>query len=136
MSSKILIGETDLARLRALLDASSTGRDDEALDALDAELARAVVLPPKDIPSHVVTMNSHVVFEEEETGKRREVTLVYPKDANANEGKISILAPVGSALLGLSVGQSIRWPLPGGKVKHYKIVEVTFQPEASGDFNL
>jgi regulator of nucleoside diphosphate kinase len=136
MSSKILIGERDLARLKALLDSHSDGRDSEAFDALDAELSRAEVVPSSEIPSYVVTMNSHVVFEDEETKTRREITLVYPKEADASQGKISILAPVGSALLGLSVGQAIRWPLPGGKSKQYKIVAVTFQPEASGNFEL
>lgn len=136
MSSKILIGERDLARLKALLDSHAGARDSEAFDALDAELGRADVVPSNEIPSHVVTMNSHVVFEDEDTGTRREITLVYPKDADASQGKISILAPVGSALLGLSVGQAIRWPLPGGKSKQYKIVAVTFQPEAAGDFEL
>ncbi|MNJ47572.1 Regulator of nucleoside diphosphate kinase [compost metagenome] len=61
---------------------------------------------------------------------------MYPKDANADEGKISILAPIGSALLGLSVGEQIDWPAPGGKTLKLKLLEVEYQPEAAGDFDL
>ncbi len=64
------------------------------------------------------------------------MTLVYPKDADVDQGKVSVLAPVGSALLGLSVGQSIRWPLPGGTIRHLRVVSVTYQPEAAGDLDL
>jgi regulator of nucleoside diphosphate kinase len=61
------------------------------------------------------------------------VKLVYPKDANAAEGKISVLAPIGSALLGLRTGQTIEWQVPHG-TKHIRVVEICYQPEASGDF--
>jgi regulator of nucleoside diphosphate kinase len=60
---------------------------------------------------------------------------VYPHDADVDQGKVSVLAPVGSALLGLSVGQSIRWPLPGGKTRHLGVVTVSYQPEAAGDLD-
>ncbi|MCY1459732.1 Regulator of nucleoside diphosphate kinase [compost metagenome] len=62
--------------------------------------------------------------------------MVYPKDANADEGKISILAPIGSALLGLSVGEKIDWPAPGGKTLKLELLAVEYQPEAAGDFDL
>ena len=89
----------------------------------------AVVVEPTKIPPDVVTMNSRVRFEDLDTG-------VYPKDADVNEGRVSVLAPVGSALLGLSVGQSIQWPLPGEKNRHLRVVSVTYQPEAAGDLDL
>jgi regulator of nucleoside diphosphate kinase len=73
---------------------------------------------------------------EQSSGKDYHLTLVYPKDANADEGKISILAPVGSALLGLQVGQHIDWPAPGGKTLKLELLEVKYQPEAAGDFEL
>ncbi len=87
-----------------------------ALIALQTELDRAeTVVGHDEVPADVVTMNSRVHCREESSGKDYHLTLVYPKDANADEGKISILAPVGSALLGLQVGQHIDWPAPGGK---------------------
>jgi regulator of nucleoside diphosphate kinase len=93
---------------------------------------RAVVVPRNEIPNDVVTMNSRVIFEIESTGERREITLVYPKDADIDSGKISVLVPIGTALLGLRVGQSIDWELPNGRKQRYRIVEVPFQPEAAG----
>src|SRR5688500_16865654 len=71
------------------------------LEKLENELARAVVVPRDQIPKHAVTMNSRVLFENETTGERREITLVYPANADIDSGKISILVPVGTALLGL-----------------------------------
>ena len=81
-------------------------------------------------------MNSRVVFVDEATGKQREITLVYPNDADATNSRISILAPIGSALLGLSIGQSINWTMPNGNAKRFRIVKVLYQPEAAGDFQL
>ena len=94
---------------------------------------RAKVVPRDKIPKDVVTMNSRVIFENETTGEQREVTLVYPGSADIDAGRISVLVPVGTALLGLRVGQSIDWELPGGKKQRYRIVEVPFQPEAAGE---
>lgn len=81
-------------------------------------------------------MNSRVHCREQSSGKDYHLTLVYPKDANPDEGKISILAPVGSALLGLQTGQHINWPAPGGKTLKLELLEVIYQPEAAGDFDL
>lgn len=101
---------------------------------LEAELARAEVVEPKDIPSTVVTMNSTVKFKIESTSKDFYLTLVYPEDVDAKSGTISILAPVGSALLGLSRGDQIEWPKPGGGVLQVRVEEVTYQPERSGEY--
>jgi len=84
------------------------------------------------VPPDVVTMNSRVVYRDEETGETREVTLSYPQDASLEQGRVSVLAPVGAALLGLSVGQEIDWQLPGGKTKRLHILSVTYQPQAAG----
>lgn len=130
---RIIVTETDLDRLRRLLDHQG---DSETADMLEAELGRAEVVASEAVPPNVVTMNSTVVFEDVQTGDRREVTLVYPQDASASTGRVSILAPVGAALLGLSVGQSIDWPLPNGRTKQLRIVEVKYQPEAAGHFTL
>ncbi len=132
----LIVTEADLERLRQVVDHSGGGRTAEFAEMLDAELTRARVVTPEKVPSDVVTMNSKVVFEDEQTGERREVTLVYPREASSDDGRISVLAPIGSALIGLSVGQSIAWPLPGGRTKKLRIVAIPYQPEASGHFNL
>jgi len=131
----IVVTEKDLQRLHALID-SRAERDAEAAELLEEELTRAVVVPQNQIPANVVTMNSRVVFEDEQTKQQREVTLVYPGAADAASHKVSVLAPVGAALLGLAVGQSIDWPLPGGRTARLRILSVLYQPEASGDFEL
>ncbi len=130
---KIIISSLDAIRLEKLLeslpDSVFPGKDD-----LEAELSRAEVVDPKEIPSTVVTMNSTVKFEIVSTSKDFYLTLVYPKDVDANGGTISILAPVGSALLGLSQGDEIEWPKPGGGVLQVRIKDVTYQPERSGEY--
>lgn len=127
----IYLTQDDLDRLLDLLEAYAAGAGGRRFERLEAELARARVVPPGQIPRDVVTMNSRVVFENEETGERREITLVYPKDANIDSGKVSILVPVGTALLGLRVGQSIDWTLPSGQKYRYRVIAVPYQPEAA-----
>ncbi|MEQ1887497.1 MAG: nucleoside diphosphate kinase regulator [Bryobacteraceae bacterium] len=133
MKPKIVLSSLDVVRLESLLkslpDEAFPGRDD-----LEAELARAEIVDPKEIPPTVVTMNSTVRFKIESSSKEFHLTLVYPKDTDASGGTISILAPVGSALLGLSVGDEIEWPKPGGGVLRVRIEEVTYQPERSGEY--
>ncbi|HYO53802.1 nucleoside diphosphate kinase regulator [Archangium sp.] len=128
---RIVVTSTDLERLRTLID---TTAGDKA-DVLDAELLRAEVVDPTQVPPDVVTMNSRVVYRDEDTQETREVTLSYPKDASLEQGRVSVLAPVGAALLGLSVGQEIEWQLPGGKHKRLRIMSVTYQPQAAGHFH-
>ena len=128
---RIVVTSTDMERLRTLID---TTAGDKA-DALDAELLRAEVVEPAQVPPDVVTMNSRVVYRDEDTGERREVTLSYPQDASLEQGRVSVLAPVGAALLGLSVGQEIDWQLPGGKTKRLRIVSVNYQPQAAGHYH-
>lgn len=127
----IVISSLDMQRLEnllATLPASTPG-----VDELRIELDRADVREPQSMPATVVTMNSMVVFEIEESGERFERLLCYPRDAGT-PGAISILAPLGSAVLGLSVGQSIDWPLPGGKVRSVRVVDISYQPERTGNF--
>lgn len=126
---QIYLTQTDMDRLMKLVEANPGQR----LEKLERELVRANVVPRGEIPKDVVTMNSRVVFENETTGERREVTLVFPAHADIEAGRISVLVPVGTALLGLRAGQSIDWELPGGEKQRYKIVKVPFQPEAAGE---
>ena len=129
----IHLGERDLDRLREVVDRHAAGRDAAAAAQLEAELDRAVILPAGALPRDLVAMGSRVVFEDE-TGKRRDVQLVYPWEADPPRGRISVLAPVGAALLGLSVGQSIDWPLPGGRNAAITIVAVA-QEGGPSDMN-
>jgi regulator of nucleoside diphosphate kinase len=104
----IYLTQTDLDRLFDLLEAYSDGAGGRRFEQLESELVRAVVVESDQIPSDVVTMNSRVFFENETTGERLEVPLVYPREADIDAGKISILVPVGAALLGLRVGPAKR----------------------------
>lgn len=125
---QIYLTQEDLDRLLKLVELPGN-----RWEMLERELVRATVVPRENIPADVVTMNSRVVFENETTGERREVTLVYPGNSDIDAGKISVLVPVGTALLGLRVGQSIDWELPGGEKQRFRIVKVPFQPEAAGE---
>ena len=128
----ITITRLDMQRLERLLD--SLDEFGPGAEALQAELDRAEVVGHDEVPAGVVTMNSRVHCREESSGKDYHLTLVYPQDAGG-EGKVSILAPVGSALLGLSVGQHIDWPVPGGKQLKLTLLEVEYQPEAAGEYD-
>jgi regulator of nucleoside diphosphate kinase len=129
----ITISSLDLKRLDQLLDSLPPNSCAEA-DLLRAELERAQVLEPEQMPPDVVTMNSRVRFRVDPSQKEYELTLVYPRDLDGSAGRISILAPVGSALLGLRVGQQIEWPALHGTSVRVRIVEVLYQPEREGDY--
>lgn len=129
----ITLSSLDVSRLEALLAGLSNPGAES--DALQDELDRANVVEPHEVPPTVVTMNSTVRFAVEQTGEEFEMTLCYPRDVNGQPGRVSVLAPIGSALLGLSVGQEIDWPVPGGKIRHVRIVDVTYQPERAGDLH-
>lgn len=133
----IYITELDLKRLRELIaDAGSTSyRNSSYLKQLDAELHRGQVVAPQDVPSDVITMNSRVRLIDVESGEEMKYTLVFPQDADSAQGKISILAPIGTAMLGYRVGDVFSWSVPDG-VRQLKVVEIIFQPEASGNYEL
>lgn len=135
MKPEIIVSSRDQERLEGLLSAPAA-RSRGDLDGLRDELARAEVKEPQDMPADVVTMNSRARFREETNGREYELTLVYPGNANAEAGKVSVFSPAGSALLGLSVGQSIDWPTSEGKSIRLKVLEVAWQPEAAGLLDL
>ncbi|SFN06772.1 GreA/GreB family elongation factor [Dokdonella immobilis] len=130
---EITLSRVDAERLERMLESpdykSFPGRRE-----LEEEIARARIVEPTQVPASVVTMNSSVRFRIASSGSTFSLTLVYPRDAGRSSDTISILAPVGSALLGLSEGDEIAWPAPGGGMLNVEIVEVTYQPERSGDF--
>jgi len=127
----LLLSRLDLERIEALLEREI---DAPATTALRRELDRADVREPQDMPDDVITMRSTARFVDEDSGEEREMTLVYPPQADGSAGRVSILAPVGSALLGLRVGQGIDWPLPGGRRARLRVLAIRYQPEASGDY--
>lgn len=131
---EITISSTDADRLYNLIESlpanSFLGKDE-----LEAELNRANIVPSAEVPPNVVTMNSTVKFSVKSSEEKFELTLVYPDELDSSEQKISILAPVGSALLGLSKGDEIEWPKPGGGVLTVIIQDVTFQPEREAGLN-
>lgn len=131
----ITISSLDVARLERMLDSLGSNQFPNR-DDLQAELDRANIVEPQEIPPDVVTMNSTVTFRVESSDSEFSLTLVYPNDTGDGTGKISILAPVGSALLGLREGDEISWPKPGGGLLLVRILKVTYQPERSGDFKL
>lgn len=133
----IYITKFDLSRLRELLEVgiSFKERDRDYLESLQNELDRAHVVEPTSIPNDVVTMNSRVRLRDMETGEEDSYTLVFPSDADIAKSRISILAPIGTAILGYRVGDTVEWLVPAGR-RQVRIMEILFQPEASGRFDL
>lgn len=129
---EITISSLDLERLYTLIE-SLPKNSFPNIDELEAELGRANVVSPAEVPPTIVTMNSTVKFSVESTQNEFELTLVYPKDVDASGKTISVLAPVGSALLGLSQGDEIEWPKPGGGLLKVKITGIVYQPERAGE---
>lgn len=118
----ITVAEEDYNRLSALLE--KTDDPTGVANGLEDELSRADLKPLAEIPESVVVMNSVVVFEDQDSGMERRLQLVYPRQADGSADKISILAPAGAAMIGLSIGDSIEWPVKGRKPLHLKVVGV------------
>ena len=129
----ITLSTLDLERIEALLEKMPGEFPGRAL--LEAELDRADVLEPAEMPATVVTMNSTMQFSIVETGKEFCLTLVYPRDMDGSTDRLSIFAPVGSALLGLSVGDELAWPGPGGKSMTVQVKAILYQPESAGEMH-
>jgi regulator of nucleoside diphosphate kinase len=133
----IVVTRQDYDRLNVLVTSGldSPTRSRQLILDLRGELERAVIVDPKDVPKDVVTMRSVVRLVDLDTKKEEEYRLVYPPEADIREGKISILAPVGTAIIGAREGETIEWNVPNG-LRRLKIKKVTCQPEAAGDFSL
>ena len=129
---KICITKPDLARLEELLMTAGNRRERSDLDELAAEISRATVVEASQIPPSVVTMHSQVKLKDLDTQEQMIFTLVFPDEANIDAGKISVISPIGTAILGYAAGAEIAWQVPAGK-RRIKIEEVLFQPEAAGD---
>ncbi len=137
MSRQIFITQLDKERLQKLIDGAKEFEpgSKEYLRNLEQELNLAQVVASEKVPHDVITMNSKVLLKDLETEEEMIYTLVYPADADLTEYKISVLAPVGTAILGFREGEVIEWKVPDGMV-HLKVEKILYQPEAAGDLNL
>lgn len=133
---ELFITELDRDRLVELMngDAASGAHAREDLRDLQRELERARIVDPKSVPASVVTMNSKVLLRDKDTAEEMTYTLVFPKDADIDSGAISVLAPIGTAILGYREGDVIEWAVPAGK-RRIAIEKVLYQPEAAGHFD-
>jgi len=136
-TTTIYITELDHNRLSGLIARTGerNGVDREYLNKLEAELDRAEIVDPKDIPADVVTMRSKVRLKDLVSGESNTYSLVFPTEADFAEGKISVLAPIGTAILGYRQGDTIEWPVPSG-LRRLKVEEILYQPESAGDHDL
>ena len=134
---KIYISEFDLKRLKELLKVAEEFGDKRVvryLEELDEELDRAEAMKPQEIPDDVITMNSTFRLRDVDTDQETVYTLVFPGDADSARGKVSILAPIGTAVLGYKIGDMIEWEVPAGR-KRFKVEQIVYQPEAAGDYH-
>ena len=130
----IIINEFDAERIDRLLEQPAYANSPVA-NALNDELDRALMCAPEAMPHDVVSMNSTVRFRDLTSGEERVRTLVFPAQMADSATQLSVLAPVGAALLGLRVGSAIHWELPGGASTHLEVLELLYQPEAAGEFH-
>lgn len=138
MTRTIVITSRDRELLLKLIDRErefGTSRNKEFIKDLELELNRATIVPSESIPPDSITMNSTVLLTDLDSGEQTTYTLVYPEDADITQNKISVLAPIGTAILGFRKGDVIDWKIPAGIIK-LRVEKILYQPEAAGDFEL
>jgi regulator of nucleoside diphosphate kinase len=133
--SFIYITKNDHQRLSELLEVARSihFRDRGDLVGLEAELKRAIIVDAKEVPADVITMNSQADLVDLVTGEKVTFTVVFPHNADVDEGRISVLAPLGAAMLGYRVGDEFEWKVPYG-TRQFRITNILYQPEAAGDY--
>ena len=133
----LYITKFDLARLEDLLAAAGefSYRDRGDLEELEAELQEGKLVDSKSVPPNVVTMNSRVQLVDVDENKPMVFTLTFPRDADIAKGKLSVLSPIGTAILGNAERDLVEWRVPAG-IRRIKILKVLYQPEAAGDYHL
>lgn len=124
-----------MQRLRNLFDNPDLLQQKPYLQELEREIDRAVEVLPSEIPPDIITMNSTARLVDLNTGEEMILTLVYPDHANISEGRISVLAPIGTAILGCRAGETIEWEVPDG-IRSLKVERILHQPEAAGQYTL
>ncbi len=134
---KIIITEFDKKRLEQMIanHLLAHNPDVEYLMDLNQELGRAEIVLPEEIPHDVVTMNSKVTIRDIDTKEVESYSLAFPAGADIAQNKISILSPVGTALIGCRVGDRVEWRVPAG-IRKLEVVKIDYQPEAAGDYHL
>ncbi len=132
MFRKIYITESDKQKLQKLIDSQINDINKEYITELEAELKRAETVSPGEIPNDVVTMNSKVLLLTD--GVEEEISLVYPDEADVEKNRISVLSPIGTAILGYAEGDMLEWNVPGGVVK-VELKKILYQPEADKMFD-
>lgn len=135
MTDKLTITRIDRERLNRLIDEALYGRaeQDKSYHALRNEVERASVVEPEGLPQNVVSMRSKALIALD--GEEEEIQLVYPDEADWTNGRLSVLSPVGTAILGYREGDEIDWETAGGRT-HIEIKRLVYQPEAAGDYHL
>lgn len=132
---RIIVNRRDYVKLMQILQRPGRYFGDHNLKNLEAELTGALLLEPEKIPADVITMNTRVRFIDMNESDEFDYTIVYPADADIEQGRLSVLAPIGTALLGYRVGDVVSWRVPAG-MKKFRIEEILYQPEADGNYLL
>ena len=129
----IFVTEDDMQRLTDLVESAEriSSRDLQHLRMLKEELKQAEIVSSDEIPSDVVTMNSRVRLKDLDSGRESVYALVFPRDADVAQGRISVLAPIGTAIIGYRAGDVIVWSVPAGE-RRFKLEEILHQPERAG----
>ena len=122
--ASIFLSSTDARVIQGLIEHASGGRDEGDADRLAEELARATIVEDHVLPANTVALDTRVRFRNEANGTVRDVVLVLPAHASVGDGRISVLSPIGSALIGLRVHDGIDWPLPNGRVTRLRVLDV------------
>ena len=130
----IYVTSDDRKRLQALLSRPTDTMDRDDVSDLVAEVQRAVVVPASEIPPDVITMNSRARLLDLDQLTTLDYTVVYPENADFAAGRISVVAPIGAAMLGYRVGDEIEWVVPSGP-RRLRVEAILYQPEAAGDFS-
>jgi regulator of nucleoside diphosphate kinase len=133
----IYITEYDMTRLEEVLAiaAKNAKRDFKHLEGLTKELMKAEIVDSTEIPPNVITMNSKVLLDDLENNQRKEYILVFPKEADIEQNKVSVLSPLGTAMIGCRVGHILRVKTPTGE-RRMKVQKILYQPEKAGDYHL
>lgn len=135
-TARRILNRHDIERIRGFLSLATEGGAEKfrTLLQLKKDLATATVFDPEDMPPNVVTMNSEIRIAGSEPGGSSVVKVVFPQDAGYGHGNVSILAPLGAALLGREHGETVVYSAPGGEIE-VTILEIVYQPESAGDYN-